>query len=145
MRGEHRFLRTKSGVSYFARVEVEIVTGETNSEVEDALPDNVDTNAGEVNSRVQPSWVQAALEGIRAAMDRTGQNGSAHGHYHASLIRLQGTISDTREDVIRCAAGLAAWKALGSEGPAPETAFDGKHWVLEYRTPVLGPAERSAT
>jgi hypothetical protein len=134
-------MRVQDGSTYFSRVEVEITPGGAVVEVVDALPEEVDTSNGEVNRLIEPAWVSAALDGIRDVLSRAGQNGPSASGCRAALVRLIGTVADTREDVIRCAAGLAAWNALGADSPAPEAVFDGRRWVLQYPAPIPAAAD----
>ena len=141
MIGECRFMRVKGGITHFAHVEVEITPGGQMVEVVDALPEQVDPDNGEVNRRSEPSWVGAALDGIRDVLGRAWRNGPSGAGCRASLVRLVGTAADTREDIVRCAAGLAAWQALGAEGTGPNAVFDGRRWVLHYPATVPSSAD----
>src|ERR1700733_8843423 len=75
MRGHCRLVRTKAGVTAFARVWVEARSGGDAVEVIDALPDQVNHHEGEVNRRTAPEWVEAALEGIRTAVAQARARG----------------------------------------------------------------------
>jgi hypothetical protein len=142
MKGEYRFLKVKGGRCYFAHAEVEVTPGGKAIEVFDALPERTDPGTGEVARGTDPSsWVSAALDGIREALGYSGLNGVAGTSCRAALVRLVGTVADTRADVVRCTAGLAAWRALGREGPGPEAVFDGRLWTLQYPAPVPSPGE----
>jgi hypothetical protein len=141
MRGYCRFLRTKGGRSYFARVWLEVLPGGETVKVVDALPESVDPDAGEVNRHTAPGWVAAALEGIRATLAYAQQTGVLVTGCSVALEKMVGSVVDTRDDVVRCAAGLAVWDALGSPGLAPEADFDGQGWKLVFPTRVPGPAQ----
>lgn len=114
------------------------------TEVIDVLPDAVDQDAGEVNRRAAPAWVVAALDGIREALDAARVAGGDTTPRLARLVKLVGADADTRDDAIRCAAGLATWEALGSPQPGPEVTFDGRGWSLRYPVAVIRPAQAIA-
>ena len=142
MRGRCRFLRTTRGRSYFAQVALEIHPGGGTVAVVDALPDQVNADEGEVNRVTAPTWVAAALGGIQASLGHARQAGVLSAGCRAALTELVGSPVDTREDVVRCAAGLAVWDALGSTEPAPEVEFNGQGWVLVFPAGIPGPVQR---
>lgn len=141
MRGHYRFLQTKKGRCYFARVWVDVQPGGEKIELVDALPECADLDAGEVNRRTAPNWVAAAIEGIRATLNYARQIGVLATGCHVTLEKLQGSAIDTREDTVRCAAGLAVWQALGSPASAPEAEFDGESWKLVFPASVGSPVQ----
>ena len=110
-------------------------------EAVDALPERVDPDAGEVNGRTAPSWVAAALEGIRATLAHARQAGVLATGCRLALEKVVGSLIDTREDTVRCAAGLAVWEALGSPACAPDAEFDGQSWNLVFPAPVGSPVQ----
>lgn len=144
MRGRYRFLRTKGGVSYFARVGLEVLPLGEKVEVAEALPERVDADEGEVNRRSAPTWVAAALEGIRASLAHAQQSGMLATGCRAVLDELVGSPVDTGEDVVRCAAGLAVWDALGFSELTPQAEFDGQKWKLVFPTAIPSQAQRTS-
>jgi hypothetical protein len=132
MKGYYRFLRTRRGKCSFACVWVDVEFGGESLTAEDALPEQVDREAGEYNQRSAPTWVAAALEGIQAALAHARQVGIVANGCRVTLCKLVGSVIDTREDAIRCAAGLAVWDALGAPPCAPEAEFDGQSWRLVF-------------
>jgi hypothetical protein len=160
MKGEYRFRKVQGGRMYFARVEVEVVPCGDAVAVVNGLPETADPDAGEVRRGLDPSWEEAALDGIRIALGWAGYDGSqaepvlkkvplaplaaVGSGSRAVLLRLVGTLADTRPDVIRCAAALATWRALGAAGPEPEFSFDGRLWSLSFRAAQPAPSEGAA-
>jgi hypothetical protein len=144
MRGHYRFLQTKGGRCYFAQVWVTVQLGGETLEAVDALPERVDPDQGEVNRRTAPTWVTAALDGIRATLAHAQQTGVLSTGCLVTLEKLVGSVIDTGEDAIRCAAGLAVWDALGSPAHAPEAQFDGQSWNLAIPAYVESPAQGTA-
>jgi len=140
-KGEYRFLLTKAGRTRFARVEVMITLGGDTLEVTNNLPDKADPRSGAMARGFDPLWEEAALEGIREALDRTGHEGTPGAGCHAALTGLVGALVDTTPDAVRCAAGLAAWRALGLDGPEPEPTFDGRLWSLHFPAVRTSPVE----
>lgn len=135
MKGQCRFLRVQSGITHFARVQVQVHPGDDVLEIEDGLPESIDPGKGEVNRQANPTWVDAALNGIREAVQLGQQQGAIHTGCRVVLTRLVGTAVDTRPDAVFCAAGLAIWDALGNPSPALQAYFDGEHWNLMLPTP----------
>src|SRR5262245_47454137 len=132
MRGHCRFLRVKAGVSYFAQVEVEVQPGGEEVEIVYSLPEKVDFREGEANFQTAPSWVEAALEGIHDVLDYARGAGVLATGCRVELVKVVGTVADTREDAIRCAAGLATVQGLGQPELMAEAEFDGKKWTLRF-------------
>ncbi len=132
MKGQCRFLKTEAGITFFARAWVDAEAAGSGAGVENALPEATEAGSGEVARRSEPSWVEAALDGMRAVSEYT----HADGEYRLRLIRLVGTAVDTRADVVRCAAALAAWQALGVAATPPEPQFDGREWTLAFPAPA---------
>jgi hypothetical protein len=141
MRGHYSFLRTTGGRSYFARVWVEVDPGGETLDVEDALPERVDPDTGEVNRQSAPGWVAAALEGIQATLAHARQAGILTKGCRVVLEKVVGSVVDTREDTVRCAAALAVWEAFGSPACAPEAEFDGQNWKLVFPASVGIPVQ----
>ncbi len=108
-------------------------------EVLDALPEKVDHDAGEVNGQTAPGWVTAALDGIRATLAYARRANVVVTGCRAMLNKIVGTTVDTRDDVVRCAAGLAVWDALGSPVPPPDVKYDGDKWDLDFPAPIPTP------
>jgi hypothetical protein len=144
MNASFRFLRCKDGKTYFARVGLDVCPNGNGITVEDALPPKADADAGEVNANTAPTWVAAARDGIRTAVEHARDRGLVPGGCHVRLTELVGTLVDTREDVIRCAAALAAWQAIGAPEPGPDTAFNGVAWTLLFPASVGHPATGTA-
>jgi hypothetical protein len=141
MRDQYRFLRTKAERCYFARVGLEVPPGGDTVEVVDALPARADTDQGEVNRLTAPAWVAGAMNGIRTTLTHAQETGVLVTGCRVTLNRLLGTAVDTRADVVRCAAGLAAWDALGDPDPGPVAAFDGQRWNLIFPARVPNPVQ----
>ena len=131
MISDFRFMRQK-GKPAFARVWVDgEADGNGAAVVADALPDRVNPDEGEVNARTAPGWVAAALEGITQVLEHARQAGWVSAP-QVRLVKLVGTVADTTEDAVRCAAGCATWKALQLPDPGPEAEFDGVRWHILF-------------
>lgn len=141
MRGHCRFLRTKGGASYFAQVEVEVQPVGQELEIVYSLPEQVDFGEGEVNWETARSWVEAGLEGARDALTFARDAGVLRAGCRVELVKVVGTPADTREDVVRCAAGLAAVQGLGCPELTAEARLDGNQWTLHFSYPSA--AQRS--
>ena len=65
MNTNYRFSSTQKGVTYFAHVWVEY-DQDSDSEIIDAIT-SVDQDAGEIDSSIEPTWVEAAINGARSS------------------------------------------------------------------------------
>jgi hypothetical protein len=124
-----------------ARVGLVIHVGGERIEVGDGLPRITSPDKAKMNYQFAPDWVTAALEGIRESLVQARQAGVLTTGCRAVLEELLGTLLDTREDVVRCAAGLAVWEALGVPEMAPEAEFDGQTWRLVFPAKIPSPAQ----
>ena len=136
MTGHCRFLKTETGITFFARVWVDAESAGSGIELENALPEATETGSGEVGRKSEPSWVEAALDGMRDAGESAASGSPTGVGYRLRLIRLVGTAVDTRPGAVRCAAALAAWEAMGLESSPPEPRFDGLDWTLVFPAPT---------
>jgi hypothetical protein len=141
MKAEYSFLKVNAGRCAFARVEVEAAPGGETVKVVNGLPRSTDHNQGEVARGQAPKWQKAALDGIRRVLRRARQDGALGTGCRATLVRLVGTVADTNTGAVRCAAGLAAWRALHLAGPGPEPVFEGRAWSLRFPAAQPSPAE----
>ncbi len=139
MKGNCRFLRTKAGKSYFASVGLEVLPDGNGVTVEDALPQKVDADAGEVNRHTAARWVSAAQAGIHDAVDHARGLGLLAAGCRIQLTKLIGSFVDTREDVVHCAAALAFWQAIGGPEPGPTVAFESEAWKVLFPASVGNP------
>ena len=112
MTSTYRFRRVKNGVCHFAAIELDIRMGGDEIAIVDALSPTVNRDDGEVTGATHPSWVKAALDGIKDAVESAEQLGALTTGCSVELRRLVGTDVDTREDAIRCAAAEAVAKGL---------------------------------
>jgi len=132
MVSKYKFLRTVDGISYFARVWVEVDLDSGIVEVVDAIGRNANSNEGEYDAQTASSWVNAALEGASAAAEYLINAGFIQNGCLVRIMRLVGSIVDSREDVISCAAALATWQAACPHWPLPEPFFERGAWKLKY-------------
>lgn len=136
MRTEYRFLQTRSGISYFARVTLEYDLGRGGWDVLDDLPQTVDETAGEMNRATAAEWIEAALDGMRDVVKTLDGNGGCPPPGQVRLVNLVGSALDTRPDVAYCAAAQAAWQLLRPADPMPEAVFDGRAWSVRLPVPA---------
>jgi hypothetical protein len=94
---QYRLLRTRGGVTHFARVAVAIERAEVGVVVEPGP-----------GLAAPHAWVSAALRGAREAAEGL----SAGEGLLVRVVLVEGTHVDTREDDVVCAAALAVWRAL---------------------------------
>lgn len=108
---EAKFLKTSAGVTAFARVEVEFRSDATHRQVEVrlALAHEPKRDDGEVNEQTAPDWCRAAVVGVNTALSILADVAPGT----ILITRIQGTVVDTTEDAVACAAGLATARAFG--------------------------------
>jgi hypothetical protein len=136
MNRDYKFLRTVDGISYFARVSVDVAIDSGTVKVVDAIGNNLDSGQGEYNANSAPSWVKAALAGAREAAEYLANAGFAENGCIVHIVRLVGSVADSREDVVACAAALATWQALCPQLRLPEPVFEKGGWKVKY--PQIG-------
>jgi hypothetical protein len=136
MTNDYKFLRTVDGISYFARVWVNVDINSGTVKVVDAIGNNVDPDEGEYNANSAPLWVKAALAGAREAAEYLANAGFAENGCIVHIVRLVGSITDSQEDVVACAAALATWQALCPQLRLPEPVFEKGNWKVKY--PQIG-------
>ncbi len=117
---QFRLLRTRDGVTHFARVAVEIARA----------PSGVAVAAG-AGLEAPGEWLEAALRGAGAAAERLAPGGGVL----VRVVLVEGTHVDTREDAVECAAALAVWGALRPGEAAPEPDLVGGAWRVPWPDP----------
>jgi hypothetical protein len=80
--------------------------------------------------------VKAALAGAREAAEYLANAGFVENGCVVRIVRLVGSVIDSREDVIACAATLATWQALCPQLRLPEPVFEKGNWKVKY--PQIG-------
>ena len=145
MKANYRFLRVKAGKSYFAQLELNVLPDGNGVTFENASPEKPNVDAGEMNVHTAPTWVSAAQEAIRDAVDHARAQGLLPAGCHVRLVKLIGSFVDTRDDVVRCAAALAAWQGVGGTEPRPEAEFDGTTWRLLFPASVGSPGSGTSS
>ena len=88
----HTIRRAAGGSSHFARVTVSL-----DNEVK-AVPSN----------DISPDWIAAAEAGVEHALSELHATKSK-----VSVVEVQGTVADTREDTLFVASAIATFKILG--------------------------------
>jgi hypothetical protein len=125
-----RFLKSHEGILGFAKVQVS--TGETvdkpaviASITEPKIED------GEVSQATHADWIQAAVVGALKSLQIAQERIPRTSHPTIFLEKVIGSETDTRPDVIECAAGIATWQAIATGLPDPETIFE-NGWTLKF-------------
>jgi hypothetical protein len=136
MPNDYKFLRTVDGISYFACVSVDVDVDSGSVKIVDAIGNNVDPEEGEFNANSAPSWVKAALAGASEAAEYLTNAGFVENGCIVRIVRLVGSVIDSREDVVACAAALATWQTLCPQLRLPEPVFEKGNWKVKY--PQIG-------
>lgn len=121
MKAEYRFLRTRNGITRFARVAVLAESAEAWS-----------VELGRSLGEVAGLYGDALQEGIMtAAKEYEKIGGRCHRMVAESLVE---TASDTSPDAVRCAAAVAAWKSFGRDESEAVVSFGSNGWKVEFVT-----------
>jgi hypothetical protein len=132
---EFTLAKVKAGCFGFAKVEVRVSKQQGPAQVLESLPQNVNEGLREVNRTIEPTWVQAALEGAAEALSvaETSENGTDH--FLVEVTKIVGTIADTTADTVKCAAAMATWQAIFpvAEGEVqPQVDRNTQGWFVRY-------------
>lgn len=120
-----KFFRHKGGTSAFAAITLEPHAG---------LDGGVEWMSG-VKS-FEPLYGEAVASGVRDALAWHTQEG---GDVIAFVvIALEELLVDTKPDAVRCAATMAAWKALGHDESGIRFVFEGE-WIACRNSPPREP------
>lgn len=132
---EYRLLKSKEGRCWFAKVAVRATQQAGDSRVLQAIPDKVKEDDGEVNMASCPSWVLAAVEGASEALAVAELSRRITDHFLVEITRVVGSLVDTTEDAIKCAAALATWQTLfptACHEAQPQIDTNTKRWSVHY-------------
>jgi hypothetical protein len=116
---EHKFLRTKNGVTSFAAVGVS-----------SRPSDELTIVWSDAASGLRGAYETAAEEGVQlAAREHQRRGGQPQSVEIASIVE---TPVDTRSDAVRCAAALAAWKSWGHLEAEASVMFEDGAWKVTF-------------
>jgi len=107
-----KFFKHNDGISAFAAIAVEPITG---------VRDPIEWGP-KVKAR-QMIYGDAVSDGIRDALDWHLREGGVATAFR--ILEIEELLVDTKPDAVRCAATMAAWKALGHDETAIAFEFDG--------------------
>lgn len=117
MIGEYRFLRTRDGITRFAKVTVEAEPG-------DEWKTSFDDSLGDLAGR----YGDVINEGICLAQER--QTRLLGQRYHVQILSVVESLVDTSMDAVRCAAAAAAWKSFGHDESEISISFREGQWIV---------------
>lgn len=120
MTGEHRFLRTRNGITVFARVRLTSRLGEHWTTI-------VSPELGRLRDIYEP----ALRAGIDLAADAHMQRGVQP--QVVEVVDLGHSFVDTTLDAVKCAAALAAWKAWGHLESEATIVFADGEWSIMFQ------------
>jgi len=114
-----RLRKTRGGITAFAGVAIE-----TDANV----PSGVDLNALEEPTRIR--FEKALNAGVGHALaEHERRGGSAPS---VRVTALDETVSDTKDDAVRCAAAIATWQALGYAESDADLRFENGEWTVTF-------------
>jgi hypothetical protein len=126
-----KFFKHKGGISAFAAITLEPQAGV--AEGVDWMP---------AVKSFEPIYGEAVVSGIRDALAwHTLEGGTTTGFL---VLELEELLVDTKPDAVRCAATMAAWKALGHEESGISFEFD-REWVTRRNSPPPTPDSPPST
>jgi hypothetical protein len=114
---DHRIAFVKGGIGYFAKVGVRVQTASPSQRVTARDPRSYDDQFWVEDERkaysVPSEWRDAAIRGAR----KVARWHEAYGmtFLPADISVVIGTVCDTREDIVECAAVYATWKLQGHD------------------------------
>jgi hypothetical protein len=113
-----KFFKHKNGISAFAAITIELISG-----AEDSI------EWAPMAQAQKKSYGEAVLNGIRDAVAwHVLRGGVATGF---KVLEIEELLVDTKPDAVRCAATMAAWKALGHAETDVAFEFDNE-WKARY-------------
>lgn len=118
VKGTHRFLQTRNGVTAFAQVGI-VATPDQRGAVLWATELEA---LREVHGAAVDMGIQLAVQAHR------GMGGASH---RFEVVELMETAVDSRPDAVRCAAALAAWRSLGHDESDASVVFEDGAWKVE--------------
>src|SRR5947209_15006916 len=98
--GEYRLTKIKAGRGSYARVEVTATKQDGPSRVLEALPEEVRRGTGRSDWGVEPTWVQAAVQGASEALAAAERSGRLTDHFLVAVTGVAGNLADTTEDAV---------------------------------------------
>jgi hypothetical protein len=116
-----KFFKHKGGISAFAAITLEPQVG---------LDEGVEW-VPEVKS-FEPIYGETVASGIRDALAWHSLEGGAATAFR--VLEFKELLVDTKPDAVRCAATMAAWKALGHDESGISFEFD-REWVARRNSP----------
>lgn len=118
--GDHKILQSVSdGRIFFAKVGVV------------SSPSNVWTIVWSADlNELYHVYRDAAEQGVRLAAARQDDLGGAS--YEVEIVSVLETPSDTRADVVTCAAAMAAWKSWGHLESEASLSFEDDQWRISF-------------
>jgi len=116
-----KFFRHQGGISAFAAITLEPQVGSR---------EGVEWMS-EVKS-FEPIYGEAVATGIRDALDWHTLEGGATMAFR--VLEFEELLVDTKPDAVRCAATMAAWKALGHEESGINFEFN-REWIARRNSP----------
>ena len=124
----YTFIKTDQNVTSFARVQVEFIPRNNQHGIKicEAIIEPVNREAGEFAPNERTSWFSAALNAMKVVADKAATIG-VDGELR--LRKLIGSITDTSDDAVSCAAGLAAFRLLIPTHPMPVVS-EKRPWEL---------------
>jgi hypothetical protein len=131
---EYSFIRSFGGRTRCAKVGVRVTRQADQHGVIQSIDNNVSREAGEVNMKSEPSWVTAAMYGATEAVEIASRSGTRKEHYFIEIVKVVGTLLDTTDDAVRCAATIATWRNIlpGSSDLTVEFDEDSNEWKIKF-------------
>jgi hypothetical protein len=132
MQSEFKLLKQlKNSGGHYARVTVDVEPTRSGIYISEAFGETLDEGYGEVNRKIAPRWIDAALAGAKHCAEILVSQGRLTG-CRVKVQRVFGLVVDTREEDLFCAGALATWQALNPNQVLPPFYFAENKWHIQF-------------
>lgn len=131
MQSEFKLLRQMNARGHYARVTVDAKPTASGIHISEAFGETLDEGYGEVNRKIAPDWIDAALAGAKHCAETLVSQGKFSG-CRVEVQRVFGVIVDTTEEDLFCAGALATWQALNPNAELPPFHFAENKWHIHF-------------
>ena len=131
MQSEFKLLKQMNRRGHYARVAVDAEPMTSGVCIVEVLNENLDEGYGEVNRKIAPHWIDAALAGAKHCAEVLVSQEKFSG-CRVEVNRVFGVIVDTTEEDLFCAEALATWQALNPNQELPRFHFAENKWHIQF-------------
>lgn len=126
---KYNLLKVKNGLTHFARIELSVSENPLKHYVFDHTPIDLLWGTGEVNIKLEPTWLESIILGINESL--LYSNKLTNKFYTVKILHVWGTFLDTKEEDMWAAAVMATWEAIFGKSQSLEVDYQEK-WIIKY-------------